>query len=105
MALSTTSGEQITLAEAQQFARSFRIKFPNDIKGSFIGADNLKLILDQQGCIGIRCYNGYDDANARMNLILVGVDDRENDMTNGIIMERLLPCPRYCNSTSPLFNV
>ena len=105
MPLDPTSGDQITLTDAQAFVKSFRGKFPREIKGSFIGANKVHAILAQDQCIGIRCYHGYDDALGIMNLVLVGVDTNERDMTAGIIMERLVPCPGSCHSLSPLYNV
>lgn len=104
MALSTTAGEQITLDEAKEFVKSFRERFPEEIKGSFIGAENVQKILAQEGCIGIRCYHGYDDTNGRMNLVIVGVDEDEKDMTK-MIMNRNIPCPSYCDTSSALYNV
>jgi hypothetical protein len=104
MALSSTSGEQIPLIEAQDLVKSFRDTFPNEIKGSFIGGDNIKALLDQEDCIGIRCYHGYDN-HGKMTLVMVGVDVGEKDMTDGIIMDRMRPCPDYCDQTSALYNV
>ena len=58
--------------------------------------------MSQTDCIGLRIYNGYDTADNRMNLVLLGVDKNENDMTDGIIMERVVTCPPMCNGISPL---
>ena len=102
MALDSTSGEQITLTEAATLTRAFRAEFPNEIKASFIGADNIMLILDQEDCIGIRIYNGYDETERTMSLVMVGVDSSGVDMTSGVILDRMIKCPTVCDLTSAL---
>lgn len=103
MSVTPKSGSQITLAEAQALVNKFRSKFPNEIKASFVGKDNVNLILEQPDCIGIRIYNGYDQALGRFSPVLVGVNSVGKDMTNGVIVDRLMPCPSYCDTGSDLF--
>jgi len=102
MALSKTSGGTITLTEAVDLVSAFRTNFPSESKGSFIGADNIMLILAQDDCIGIRTYNGYDEKEGAMVLVMVGVDSDEKDMTSGYIMDRMIRCPNVCDVSSPL---
>lgn len=105
MEIDQNTGGEITLAEAQKYVSAFRTKYPNEVKAFFIGKTRVKKILDQENCIGIRIYNGYDaDAN-RLNLVLVGVDDQGKDMTNGVIMDQMKTCPSYCDNTSSLMNI
>jgi hypothetical protein len=102
MALNPDSGEEITLAEAEQFTRAFRAEYPTQLKGFFIGINNFQKILDQADCIGIRMYNGYDEVAKQTNLVLIGVDGNEKDMTSGIIIEKAVTCPSVCDMTSSL---
>ncbi len=102
MELDENTGGEITLAEAQKYVVAFRTKYPNEVKAFFIGSKNVEKILEQADCIGIRIYNGYDSEANGLNLVLVGVDDKGEDMTDGIIMDKMKPCPVGCDSTSAL---
>lgn len=100
MKANRNTGEVITLAEAVDFTHSFQTANPNAIKAFFVGAEKLNMILKQENCIGIRIYNGLE--NNKNNLVLVGVDTNGEDITNGIIVEHLDPCPPRCSTTSAL---
>ncbi len=102
MTLDKNSSEVITLEQAVKYTHSFQEKNLDAIKSFFAGSDKLKLILEQEGCIGIRIYNGYNTEEKRMNLVLVGVDKSGEDMTNGVILEELTPCPNVCPKSSDL---
>jgi hypothetical protein len=102
MTINSNTGSVITLAEAVTYVAAFRTRFPNEAKGFFIGSEKLDLILGQENCIGVRIYNGYDDSDSIMNQVLVGVGKDGEDLTGGIILEKLAPCPKICSSKSPL---
>ena len=104
MAINPSSGEFITLDEAKTFVFDFRKEFPTATKGYFAGKDKLDMILAQEDCIGLRIYNGYSDAESKTNLVIVGVDKAELDMTDGLILEKLDPCPSQCDTTSALYS-
>jgi len=102
MTTDRNSGEVITLTEAIGFTHSFQENNPDAIKAFFVGANKLNLILEQENCIGIRIYNGYDDNTDKDNLVLIGVDENGEDIRNGVIVERLLTCPPDCPKSSDL---
>lgn len=102
MPINPSSGEFITLAEAQTFVFDYKKQFPAAIKGYFAGADKLNMILAQEDCIGLRIYNGYNDKDSVTNLVILGVDKDEKDMTSGLILERVVACPPECDITSAL---
>lgn len=102
MEIDENSGGPISLEEAQVYVREFRKQFPEEVKAFYMGSVNFKKLLDQKDCMGIRIYNGYDVIEERMNVVLVGVDITGSDMTDGVIMDRTLPCPSYCDSKSAL---
>ncbi len=60
------------------------------------------MILKQEGCIGIRIYDGQHIDTNNENRVLVGVSENGEDMTSGIIVEELVPCPAKCPQNSPL---
>lgn len=102
MSISPNSGEKISLEEAITLVTTFRKDRPNDIKASFVGIETINLILSQPNCIGIRMYNGFDSNAGKLAPVLVGVDASGKDMTAGIIIDKLKPCPDECDPTSPL---
>jgi hypothetical protein len=63
-----------------------------------VGNTNVQKIINQVDCVGIRIYNGYDAATAKMNQVLVGVNNNGDDMIDGVIIDRLVPCPPYCSA-------
>jgi hypothetical protein len=96
MSLDQNSGSIITKEEAKMFINAFKAKYPQEVTAFFVGSNNVDLILKQVGCIGIRIYNGYSTIESKMNQVLVGVNAQQQDMDNGIIIERLYTCPPYC---------
>lgn len=103
MAFNGNEGEVITLTQGKNWTKNFRNAHPNEIKAHFFGKNKLNQILNQSGCVGIRIYNAIDDQGKKV-LVLVGVDDQERDLTNGIILERSMPCPPMCDIGSLLYN-
>ena len=97
MELDVNTGSIITQEKAKALITAFESKFPGEVTSSFIGANNLKNILDQNNCIGLRIYNGYDEVNEKISLVLVGVDaDEKEILENGLIVDEMVTCPPRC---------
>lgn len=92
MAFDGTEGSQITLQDGAVMTASHRAANPNAKLGHFMGKDLINQILAQAGCMGIRVYHGLDTRGNR-ELVFVGVDANENDMTSGIIADRMVGTP------------
>jgi hypothetical protein len=58
-------------------------------------------LLAQEGVSGIRMYIGLSVENVP-NLILVGTNSDNQDMTSGYLAEYGLPCPPFCDDGSVL---
>jgi hypothetical protein len=101
MSFTGNEDHRITLQEASDWTSNYRAEFPNDIKAHFFGKSTIKSILDQTNCVGIRIYYALDDSGAK-HLVIVGADADQNDLYNGVLAERALPCPPFCGSGSPL---
>ncbi|NGF77158.1 hypothetical protein G5B10_14810 [Fluviicola sp. SGL-29] len=97
-----SAGAVITLEEAIEFTHAYQEEYPDSSKAYLVNVDKLNLITAQEGCVNVRIYNGYDTKTNTTNLVLVGADDQGEDLTDGIIIERTLPCPPYCPDKSPL---
>lgn len=102
MVVDENSGEVISLNEAQELVRAFQTKFPNDKKAFFVGSNNYQSILSQEGCIGVRIYNAYDEVNSTTNVVLIGVDADGNDLNEGVIVDKSVICPPTCPRISIL---
>jgi len=61
----------------------------------FLGKEKIIELLDQEDCVGIRFYYAINDQGEKI-LVLVGADSSENDMENGLILDKALPCPPIC---------
>ena len=97
MKLNENVGSIITEEQAKELIGAFKVKFDGEVTSSFIGASNIRKILEQKNCIGLRIYNGYDDETQKLNLVIVGVDNEEKELLEeGMIIDKLLICPDYC---------
>ena len=103
MAEFTNGGEQIDLQTALTLVREYRSRNPQSIKAHLVGASVIKMILDQPGCAGFRVYQGMNP-DGTLAPVFVGVDEKGDDMTNGILTDRSAPCPPVCASSSVLMS-
>jgi hypothetical protein len=102
MAFNGDEGSVVTLAEAAGWTANYRKTIPaGEIIGQFVGKNQLMKILNQKGCMGIRFYYGIGD-DGKKNLIAVGAGSDENDMVDGIILERMITCPIRCSKSNSL---
>ena len=101
MAFTGKEAEEFPLDTAAEWTANYRKANPKGIKAHFFGRDIIQRILDQDGCVGIRCYYALDEKGVQQ-MIMVGADKDENDLYNGIIAEKSFPCPPYCPIGSPL---
>jgi hypothetical protein len=103
MAFTGKEAEQFPLNTAAEWTRNYRNSMqPGAPKAHFFGKNIIKDILNQEGCMGIRIYYALDE-EGKKQLIIVGADANENDIYNGIIAEKSLWCPPFCdNNASPL---
>ncbi|MBD3290379.1 hypothetical protein GF337_16365 [candidate division KSB1 bacterium] len=102
MSFTGSEDHSISLSEASKLTKNYRDHAEaNAKKGGFFGKATLSRILDQDGCVGIRFYYGAESDGTPV-MVLIGVDSEENDMTDGEVAERSLPCPPYCGNESDL---
>lgn len=99
MAFTGQENHSISLTEASNLTRNYRIVNPNSIKAGFFGRDTIERILAKDGCVGIRIYYALDDSSVP-TLVLVGADANENDLVDGEIAERPTPCPPDCGQAN-----
>lgn len=100
MAFDGSEGAEITLSEGADLTSKYRDSNPNQTKGHFFGKDILNQLLNQEGCMGIRMYYGIDD-KGKKELVIVGADANENDMTE-LVADLSMPCPSRCGNANPL---
>ncbi len=104
MAFNGTEGRMIPRSEAQVLINNYKNSpaFPanNDTEGIAYGKDHLAQILAQPDCVGVRIYFGKEGIlpTDPAQLVIVGVDANENDMSTGLILDMGIPCPHICSS-------
>lgn len=102
MSFNGTEGVVVTLREASSWTANYRATIEDgDTIAHFVGTEKIKAIIDQEDCVGIRIYYGIDE-NGEKNLILVGANADENDLEEGVIIEKLLKCPPFCGQLNSL---
>lgn len=92
----------ISLADAIRFTKNYRDTMPaGSLLAEYFGKDAIQSILSQSGCVGLRIYNGKNDAGSVV-FVLVGVDSRGQDLTSGPLGEWGFPCPPFCDTAKVL---
>lgn len=86
----------ITLTHAFQNA----IQYQGNTVACMIDANAYQQLLEQPGCVNVRTYFALNQTI--LTIVVVGVDNNGNDMTNGIILDMSLHCPVNCHNQSPL---
>ena len=80
-----------SLVEASILTRTYReSEDRGSIKGGFFARSIFEKILSQKGCLGIRNYFARMNDGTR-TLVLVGADEKGNDMSNGWLGADMLP--------------
>lgn len=101
MTFTGNEGDSITLTQATTWVANYRAANPTATKGHFFGCNRLNAILTQTNCVGIKMYHAMDDTG-QAQLVLIGVDANGCDLTNGLILDKSVLCPPYCDTKSPL---
>lgn len=96
------AGAIISLEEAVKLTRDYRAENPTGIKAFLIDGDLVRQVLEQEGCVRIRIYNGFDKTEDKPSPVIVGVTADNEDMTAGIILDRAYLCPPHVARNSAL---
>lgn len=93
----------ITLAEAAALTAAYRDTVPTTATiAHYFGKDAILELLAQENAVGLRIYYGIDTATGEKKLVITGVDADENDLYQGLLLDKSLPCPETCSSANPL---
>lgn len=102
----------ITLAQAQEWASNWnenKLTYlaENDLKAFAIPGQVIADVSAPEDVVDVRTYFGLD-ADNNPHLMVVGVDDKGNDMideANGYFIYNFArPCPNWCNGVAPFIN-
>ena len=86
----------ITREEAKKLIESYQgSEAAEDILGGYFGKTFLQSVLNQEGCVGMRIYNGRKE-DGKLEFVIVGVDSDGGDLKDGKIGNRSFACPPYC---------
>ncbi len=96
MALPEKCNHRITTKEAANYIQSaLQDNYSNGIKGGFFWGEQVKELLSQEGCAGLRYYFAKGD-DGKATIVLKGVNNNGKDMDT-IILEKARPCPPFCD--------
>ena len=98
MAFTGNEEHTVTLEEAKELIANYQeSEGAEDILACYFGKTFLLSVLNQEGCVGIRIYNGRKE-DGKLEFVIVGVDSDGEDLKEGILGNRSAPCPPYCGS-------
>lgn len=102
---------RVSLREATEMVKRFRSSTAaqaigkagpaGTFRGGMLPRAAVEELLAQKGCEGVRVYHAHEP-DGTPTLVLVGVDGEADDMADGIILEKVYPCPPYCPRNSSL---
>jgi len=95
-------GAIISLEEGVLLTSAYRAENPEGIKAFLIDGDLVRQVLDQEGCVSIRIYNGIDKKDGKPSPVIVGVTADNEDMTAGLLLDRAYCCPPHVARNSAL---
>ncbi|MEN9973662.1 MAG: hypothetical protein RIS20_2009 [Bacteroidota bacterium] len=104
MSFNGNEGEFVTLSDASRWTANYRNTIQSgEVIALAAGKDKLIELLDQSECMGVRMYYAINDEGEK-NLVIVGVDSNGDDMVDGLLLDRLIPCPKMCSKPNRLNN-
>lgn len=103
MSFTGQENHEISLQEASAMTKRYRDSQTEEmyIKAEYFGKEAIQSILQQKDCVGIRIYYALDE-NMVKKMVLVGVDQNENDLYNGILAEKGFTSPPLALNSNPL---
>jgi len=102
MTFTGNEGAIITLAEGSEMTANYRATINlGETIGHAVGKNLVNAILNQTGCMGIRFYQAINNKGEKQ-LVAVGVDADGDDMTAGIVVDRMNNCPQLCAKPNSL---
>jgi hypothetical protein len=102
MSFNGNEGEFVTLNDASRWTANYRNTIQRgDVIAEFLGKEKILELLSQEGCVGIRIYYGIND-DGKKNVILVGADANQNDIEDGLLIDKGEFCPPFCSKRNAL---
>lgn len=101
MPFNPNANQLISLRDASILTANFRQANPAATIANAYNKRQMLELLEQENCAGFRVYNGLDDKGDQQ-LVIVAVDDRGDDLFEGILIDCSQPCPTVCSTTNPL---
>jgi hypothetical protein len=97
-----SNNHSISLAVAATLTKNYRDSIPaGSTIALYFSKSAVQNILNQANCTGIRMYYAIDETGKKQ-LVLVGVNAAGNDLYQGLLADRALPCPPTCSASNPL---
>jgi hypothetical protein len=98
MPLPEPRSHRISLDEAAEQTRRFR---ESRVDAAMFLRDDVQALLAQPECRGVRIYFGRNK-EGRDSLVLVGVNEKGDDLPDGVVLNEAFWCPPICSSSNRL---
>jgi hypothetical protein len=92
---------RISLTDAAALTRRHREADPSGVKAGTFDRAQVLALLEQPACVALRVYFGRH-ADGTPALVLTGVDNADDDLSAGTILQEHWPCPPVCGAANPL---
>ncbi len=103
MAFTGNEDHSINLTEAAALTKAYRDSIPaGETIAHCFGKKAILDLLNQPDCVGLRIYYGINSANGAKELVITGVNAQDNDLYQGVLLDKSRGCPELCSSANPL---
>lgn len=104
-------GKPIDADSAALLTNRYQDKYENNFHANYCNKKILVRLLEQEGCVGVRVYRARNPKNGRFSIVLVGVNEKGNDMiSKGDVSTEDNPraivsydkCPENCDQSGSI---
>lgn len=95
MALTGKEGGPIERADARRWTANYRASGTGKTNSHLFGAETVKQLLEQPGCVGLRLYYALND-EGQQQMLLVATDAEGSDLPESDVLDKSMICPPDC---------
>lgn len=96
MKITGNEGGPIDRAQAKRWTANYRASGRGKTNSHLFGAETVRKLLEQEGCVGMRIYYALDD-NGEQQLLLIATDSEGSDLNESEVLDLSHPCPPECS--------
>jgi hypothetical protein len=98
MKITGKEGGPLDKETAAKWTANYRESKQGKAHSHLFGAETVKRLLEQEGCVGMRIYYALNE-EGEQQLLLIGADVDGNDLPESEVLDFAHVCPPYCDSS------